>query len=55
MEINIPKHDAPLYIDVICYECGRRLALSNANERDGRYYCDKCLDQIESKREKITR
>lgn len=38
----IPKKDAPLYIDVVCHDCGKRVALSNARVTDGRYYCYPC-------------
>lgn len=42
------KRDVPLCIDVTCHKCKRRLALSNAIERDGRYYCGRCLSRVES-------
>ena len=35
----ILKLDAPLYIDVTCWYCKRAVALSNAVQREGRYYC----------------
>ncbi len=38
----INEKDAPLYIDVICYGCKRRMALSNTHELDGRRYCFRC-------------
>jgi formylmethanofuran dehydrogenase subunit E len=38
----IPKRDAALYIDVYCYQCKRLIALSNAIQLDGRYYCQRC-------------
>lgn len=38
----ILKSDAPLHIDVSCYSCRRRVALSNTVEIDGRRYCNKC-------------
>jgi hypothetical protein len=43
MKDVILKQDAPLYIDVICYDCKRLVALSNTNEFDGRRYCNRCL------------
>jgi hypothetical protein len=41
--MKIEKRDAPLYLDVHCYVCERLMALSNANQYDGRYYCNKHL------------
>ena len=38
----IRKEDAPLHIDVFCYSCKRRVALSNTVEIDGRRYCQRC-------------
>jgi hypothetical protein len=37
--MKIEKEDAPLYIDVVCAVCKKRMALSNAHEKDGVYYC----------------
>lgn len=37
------KLNAPLYIDVQCYRCKRRVALSNTCELDGRRYCERCF------------
>jgi len=34
---------AILLIDVHCYDCQKLMALSNAIEDNGRYYCEKCL------------
>ncbi|KKK88326.1 hypothetical protein LCGC14_2744310 [marine sediment metagenome] len=42
-EKEILKKDAPLYIDVACYVCGRRVAMSYTTERDGRRYCQRCV------------
>jgi len=39
---KIHREDAPLYIDVWCYECKRRATLSNTTEDDGRRYCGRC-------------
>ena len=36
---HIPKNLVPLYVDVMCYGCGRRVALSNTVQKDGRNYC----------------
>jgi len=40
----IPKKDAILYIDVFCYSCKRRVAMSNTIEIDGRRYCYRCKE-----------
>ncbi|HDY67905.1 MAG TPA: hypothetical protein ENH85_08960 [Candidatus Scalindua sp.] len=42
MEEMIPKQLAPLYIDVHCYGCDKRVALSYTRPYHGRNYCDKC-------------
>lgn len=39
---EILQLDASLYMDVICWDCKKRCALSNAVERDGRHYCYRC-------------
>lgn len=36
---EIERLNAPLYIDVTCYECKRAVTLSNSIEIDGRKYC----------------
>lgn len=41
--MQIEKRDVPLYIDVYCHECNKLMALSNAVQNDGRYYCERCL------------
>ena len=41
-KLEILKEDAPLYIDVTCYDCKRTVALSNTREIDGRRYCFRC-------------
>jgi hypothetical protein len=37
--MKILIQNAPLHIDVVCLVCQRRLALSNACEHKGAYYC----------------
>ena len=44
MNETVNRLDAPLLIDVFCYRCKRRVALSNTCELDGRQYCDRCFD-----------
>lgn len=39
---TILQNDAPLYIDVTCWQCKRTCALSNTIEREGRRYCQRC-------------
>ena len=39
----IPREDAPLYINIICYSCRRLVALSNTIEISGNRYCHRCL------------
>jgi hypothetical protein len=41
--IQINELDAPLYIDVYCYGCKRRVAMSNTIENDGRRFCYRCF------------
>ena len=40
------KQDACLGIDVFCYCCERRVALSNTVEFDGRRYCFHCDEKL---------
>lgn len=47
MEVTLIKENAPLYLDVYCYICERRVALSNAHQYDGRYFCTKHYEQKE--------
>ena len=42
MEETILKQEAPLHIDVTCYQCKQAVALSNCIEHDGRNYCPHC-------------
>ncbi len=42
VDVMINLLDAPLYVDVYCYSCGKLVALSNAIQFDGRYYCSYC-------------
>jgi hypothetical protein len=37
--MKILIQNAPLRIDVVCLVCQKRLALSNATEHKGAYYC----------------
>lgn len=38
---TINKLNAVLYVDVSCAACGKRMAMSNAHEIKGAYYCGK--------------
>lgn len=44
-EVEITKLNAPLYIDIYCWNCKKLCALSNTVECDGRRYCEKCNPQ----------
>ena len=37
--------DAGLYVDVVCSKCKKCIALSNANQHDGLYYCNQCYEK----------
>jgi len=43
MREKIDPRDACLYIDVACYRCERKLAITNTIQKDGRYYCWFCV------------
>jgi len=39
-----------LYVDIDCVECGKLMAMSNANKRDGRNLCQTCVDRYDFKK-----
>ena len=39
---SIKMNDACLWVDIYCYICKKLMALSNAIQFDGRYYCHNC-------------
>lgn len=43
----IDKRYACLYIDVTCYRCKRKMALSYCRQIDGRYYCQLCTSDVD--------
>jgi len=43
---TINVKDAVLYVDTYCYECNRRVALSNTIEFDGKRYCFRCDEKF---------
>ena len=45
------KLNAPLYIDVTCYDCKRCVAMSNTDELDGRRYCHRCFNKRSGEQE----
>lgn len=44
----INKEDAPLYVDIFCVDCGRRIALSHAHQHENKYLCRWCYIDIQS-------
>ncbi len=40
---HFQERNACLLVDVYCYECKKLMALSNAKQYDGRYYCHHCI------------
>lgn len=48
---KILKADAALYVDVVCYDCKRRVAMSNTSEVAGRRYCHRCIGNLFTNRE----
>ena len=46
---KILKADASLCVDVVCYDCKRRVAMSNTCEIDGRRYCHSCTGGLFTK------
>jgi len=45
-EESILKKDAVLYVDITCWKCKRRVALSNTIEYEGRRYCFSCDEKL---------
>lgn len=43
---RIDKRYACLYIDVTCYKCKRKMALSYCRQIDGRYHCQLCTPMV---------
>jgi hypothetical protein len=47
MEIKLPNSShAALYVDIVCSECGKLMALSNAFQAKNKYYCPRCTDVL---------
>lgn len=46
---KILKADVVLCVDVVCYDCKRRVAMSNTYEIDGRRYCHRCTGSLFTK------
>jgi len=43
---HIREQDACLYVDVVCTDCGKLMALSNAFQHKNKYLCPRCADPV---------
>lgn len=43
---QINKKDACLYVDIVCTNCGKLMALSNAYQYKNKYLCPGCIPPL---------
>ena len=43
---SIEKRDIALCMDIVCSECGRLMALSNAYQHKNKYLCPRCARDL---------